>query len=138
VYNTEEVYLILHNYLLALGTRNENTSKYDTEYDKENYNINHHISSVINVTGEIPSQVNNNYYKNLRREVRGSILVFNRYLSILSMKGPKSRLYVTRAYSTSSNKTNYLQPIMDGKSQETTTLDGKSLEILAFESIARL
>ena len=67
----EEVNLIHHNYLLALGTGNENTSKYDkkiVDFNRGNNSISIKIRqffnpTVINIIGEIHSSNRPNMIK---------------------------------------------------------------------------
>jgi hypothetical protein len=63
----------------------------------------YYCSTVTEITGEIHSS---SAVGRWRMEVRGSILVNNRVQFLLSMKGPKSRLSINRAYTTSTNNKN--------------------------------
>ena len=121
----KEVNLIHHNYLLALGTGNENTSKYDKKIvdinrGKNSISINNRqffYPTVINIIGEIHSSNRPNMIKRWM-EVRRSILLNNKF-----KKGPKVRFCMNRTYSTTSNITINTQPIMVGNSNKDLGLD---------------
>lgn len=144
----EEVNLLFHNYLIALGTGNVSTTK-DNKWSilinkrKEEYFI-----SAVNVTGEIHFPL-----KRGRMEVRGSIVVRNNWDKVWSTKGSKSRLTLSRAYATSSPPRGHclaegqdVAPICiaDGgtsskKSNSSQSIMNENCESnLGFERIARL
>jgi hypothetical protein len=112
-----KVNLLLQDYLIELGTKNENTCK-DNKRDLENNYRKPYLSTVTNATGEIPYKQCNAL---LVREVRGFIVNFK-------LKEAKSRLSINRAYSTSSKETNHMYSV-SSKNYENN---------LGFEEIARL
>lgn len=120
--SNEEVYLLFRNYLLALGTGNENTSKEDKEITTIKLKYNKLSSSVINVTGEI--QPITSYWL----EVRGFIVMKKLHNRNLFIKEPKSRFSISRAYSTSSKKKSSLHSLVNENQSED----------LGLEKIARL
>jgi group II intron reverse transcriptase/maturase len=120
---TEEVNLLFHNYLIALGTGNENTTRYNTWGFKENISNYRNLTSAINVTGEIHSPL-----KWGRMKVRGSIVIGYSWDKAWTMKGSKSRLTLSRAYVTSNKKSNSSQSLMNENCENN----------LGFERIARL
>lgn len=126
---SEEVNLLFHNYLLALGTGNESTTK-DNAWGLIAYpNGYRDLTSVINVTGEIHSR-SFNYILKRRMEVRGSIVEMKmiEFYTTFHSKGSKSRLTQNRAYTTSCNNSNPSQSIMIENCNNN----------LGFERIARL
>jgi group II intron reverse transcriptase/maturase len=120
---TEEVNLLPHDYLLALGTRNESTTKDNTWVIKENVKFSEIPTSAINVTGE--GHLTNNLEK---LAIRGSIVVGTNLNRLVTTKGSKSRLTLSRAYSTSSKNSNSLQSLTNENCENN----------LGFERIARL
>ena len=120
---TEEVNLLPHDYLLALGTRNESTTKDNTWVIKENVKFSEIPTSAINVTGE--GHLTNNLEK---LAIRGSIVVGTNLNRLVTAKGSKSRVTLSRAYSTSSKNSNSLQSLTNENCENN----------LGFERIARL
>ena len=120
---TEEVNLLPHDYLLALGTINESTTKDNTWVIKENVKFSEIPTSAINVTGE------GHFTNNLEKlAIRGSIVVGTNLNRLVTTKGSKSRLTLSRAYSTSSKNSNSLQSLTNENCENN----------LGFERIARL
>ena len=121
---TEEVRsLLLLNYLLALGTENESTTKgIKLDFDGK-IRLIRNLTSAINITGEIPI-----LRKCIKREIRGSIIVMNSWIKTWNTKRSKSRLTLSRAYTTFSNISNTSQFITIENCESS----------LGFERIAKL
>jgi group II intron reverse transcriptase/maturase len=121
--SSDKANLLSFNYPLVLGTVNENTTidnKWNSSIDNEDY-----LTSVINVTGEIHSTSCPRARRGM--EVRGFIVIWHNSKT-WQIKESKSRLTLSRAYSTSSKELKASQSIMN-ENRET---------YLAFELIARL
>ena len=112
----DEVNLLLHNYLTALGTGNENTSRNGRKSGTTTKKPNFHLLQIL------PERSVPQVRKYIRgTEVRGSIVNFQ-------LKGPKPRFSINRAYSTTSNKMNSSHSLTSENTEE----------YLGFEKIARL
>lgn len=122
---SDKVYLLLHNYLLALGTGNESTTM-NNKYYFRTFLLFWNNTLAINVTGEI----HYSKFKSFRiMEVRGFIVVRNDFYKIRITKETKYRLALNRSYTTYSTKqSNSSETIMSENSENN----------LGFERIARL